>query len=141
MDKKLYWGAISFASIGLLVSVYMAIYKFTANDAMCLGSGECAIVNASRYSEIYGIPLGVIGALGYIAIMGALLIEKRHPLGKEYGNMLAMGMAFAGFLFSMYLMYISHNVIQATCPFCVASAVSITLCFILTLIRFVRTEN
>jgi uncharacterized membrane protein len=119
----------------------MAIYKITENNAMCLGSGGCASINASRYSELYGIPLGIIGAVGYAGILLMLWLEKRHPLGKEYGNMAAMGMAFAGFIFSMYLMYLSYYVIKATCPFCVASAISITLCFILTFIRFARAEN
>lgn len=141
MDKKLYWGVITSALIGFAVSVYMAIYKLTDNEAMCLGSGECSIVNDSRYSEIYGIPLGIVGALGYAAILFVLWLEKNHPIGKEYGNMLTMGITFAGTLFSMYLMYISHYVIQATCPFCVASAIAMTLCFVLSLIRFLRTEN
>ncbi|MDX9991676.1 MAG: vitamin K epoxide reductase family protein [Anaerolineales bacterium] len=141
MDKKLYWSAITFALSGLAISIYMAIYKITENNAMCLGSGGCASINASRYSELYGIPLGVIGAVGYAGILLMLWLEKRHPLAKEYGNMAAMGMSFAGFIFSIYLMYLSFYVIKATCPFCVASAISITLCFILTFIRFVRAEN
>lgn len=141
MDKKLYWAAIVSALAGAAVSIYMTIYKLTDNNAMCLGSGDCATVNASKYSEIYGIPLGVIGFVCYAAILLVLWLQNRHPLLKEYGNTLAMGMSFAGFIYSMYLMYISTYVIQATCPFCVVSAVAITLCFAFTFIRFIRGEN
>jgi len=141
MDKKLYWGAIISAVAGAAVSIYMTIYKLTDNNSMCLGSGDCATVNASKYSEVYGIPLGVIGLIGYAGILLVLWLEKRHPLGKEYGNLLAMGMSFAGFVYSLYLTYLELYVIKAICPFCVASAVAITLCFIFTFIRFVRGEN
>jgi len=141
MDKKLYWGAIISAVAGAAVSIYMTIYKLTDNNSMCLGSGDCATVNASKYSEVYGIPLGVIGLAGYAGILLVLWLEKRHPLGKEYGNLLAMGMSFAGFIYSLYLTYLELYVIKAICPFCVASAVAITLCFIFTFIRFVRGEN
>jgi uncharacterized membrane protein len=141
MDKKLYWGAFASAVAGLAVAIYMAIYKLTDNNAMCMGSGDCATVNASKYSELYGIPLGIIGAVGFAAILLMLWLEKRHPLFLEYGNMLAMGMSFAGFIYSIYLTYLEFFVIKAICPFCVASAVAITLCFILTFIRFARGEN
>lgn len=141
MDKKLYWATIIAALTGLAVSIYMAIYKITDNNAMCMGSGDCATVNASKYSEVYGIPLGVIGAIGFGAILLVLFLEKRHPLGKEYGNMLAMGMSFGGFIYSIYLTYLELYVIKAICPFCVASAIAITLCFIFTFTRFVRAEN
>lgn len=141
MDKKLYWGTIIAALVGAAVSIYMTIYKLTDNNTMCLGSGDCATVNASKYSEIYGIPLGVIGLVGYAGIFLVLWLEKNHPLFKDYGNMLAMGMSFAGFIYSIYLTYLEIYVIKAICPFCVASAVAITLCFAFTFIRFLRGEN
>jgi uncharacterized membrane protein len=141
MDKKLYWGTIIAALVGAAVSIYMTIYKLTDNNTMCLGSGDCATVNASKYSEIYGIPLGVIGLVGYAGILLVLWLEKNHPLFKDYGNMLAMGMSFAGFIYSIYLTYLEIYVIKAICPFCVASAVAITLCFAFTFIRFLRGES
>ena len=67
MDKWLYRISGVLALIGLAVSIYMTIYKVTANDAMCLGSGDCSTVNASRYSEVYGIPVATIGIAGYFA--------------------------------------------------------------------------
>ena len=77
MDKWLYRISIALTVIGLFVSIYMTIYKVTSNDAMCLGSGDCSIVNASRYAEVYGIPVAVIGIAGYFAI---LILRKERPL-------------------------------------------------------------
>ena len=69
MDKWLYRASVALAVLGLLVSIYMTIYKVTSNDSMCLGSGDCSTVNASHYSEVNGIPVAVFGVLGYAAIL------------------------------------------------------------------------
>jgi uncharacterized membrane protein len=140
MDKKLYWSAIVVSVIGIGISIYMTIFKLTSNDAMCLGNGGCSVVNASRYSEINGIPVAVFGLAGYFAIMAALLLEPRLKFFKENGNLLAFGMSLTGVLFTAYLTYLEIYVIKAICPFCVASAIAISLVFILTLIRLVRSE-
>jgi len=49
--------SVAVSVLGLLVAIYMTIYKITSNDKMCLGSGDCSTVNASRYSEVNGIPV------------------------------------------------------------------------------------
>ena len=77
MDKKLYWISIALASLGVLVSIYMTVFKLTSNNAMCLGSGDCSTVNASPYSSVYGIPVAFVGVLGYAAILGILELEMR----------------------------------------------------------------
>ena len=76
MDKWLYRISVSLAVLGLLVAVYMTIYKITSNDSMCLGSGDCSTVNASRYSEVNGIPVAIIGVLGYLAILVVHYMER-----------------------------------------------------------------
>jgi uncharacterized membrane protein len=80
MDKWLYRVSAILVVIGLLVSIYMTIYKVTSNDALCLGSGDCSTVNASRYSEVYGIPLRLLALLipGYPA--GALVRKRISSL-------------------------------------------------------------
>jgi len=77
MEKWLYRTSIILVIIGLLVSIYMTIYKVTSNDALCLGSGDCSTVNASRYSEVYGIPVATIGIAGYFAILLVHWYERR----------------------------------------------------------------
>ena len=69
MDKRLKQVIVGFAVLGLLVSIYMTIYKLTNNESMCIGSGGCSIVNASGYSEVNGIPVAAIGVFGYLSIL------------------------------------------------------------------------
>lgn len=138
MDKWLYRISVILVVIGLIVSVYMTIYKATSNDAMCLGSGDCASVNASRYSEVYGIPVASVGIAGYFAILLVLWYERRDKFFETNGPMLIFGMSLTGFLFTVYLIYIELAVLSALCPFCLVSQVTMTLVFFISIIRLVR---
>lgn len=139
MDKKLYWLSIALACLGVLVSIYMTIYKLTSNNAMCLGSGDCSTVNASKYSMVYGIPVAFVGVLGYAAILGLLVLEKRAGEFFAKNSTLAIfGLAVTGFAFTLYLVYLEIFVIKALCPFCITSQITMTILFIITIVRLVR---
>jgi len=138
MDKRLTQITIALAIIGLLVSIYMTVFKFTGNTNMCVGSGGCTVVNSSPYSEVNGIPVAVIGIIGYIAILGTLWFERRPGFFKDNGNMIFFGLSLMGFLFTVWLIYVEIALIQALCPFCLTSQVVMTTIFILSVIRVVK---
>jgi uncharacterized membrane protein len=138
MDKRITQITVALAILGLLVSIYMTVYKVTSNDRMCLGSGDCSTVNASRYSEVNGIPVALIGVLGYAAILGIHWLERRNDFFEANGGMILFGISLIGFFFTLWLIYVEIALIKALCPFCVASQVTMTLIFILSVIRVVR---
>jgi uncharacterized membrane protein len=142
MEKRLSQLAILLTVVGLLVSVYMTIYKVTSNDSMCIGSGDCKTVNASRYSEVnlagFNIPVAVLGVAGYAAILGVLLFERKMDVLEQNGSLVFFGLSLMGFLFTLYLIYVEIALIRALCPFCLASQAVMTIIFILSVIRVVR---
>lgn len=138
MDNRLRQIVIALALIGLLVSVYMTIYSFTANDNMCIGSKDCSIVNASRYSKINGIPVALLGVIGYASIVGIHWLERRNDFFELNGSMIFFGVSLIGFLFTLWLVYVEIALIKAFCPFCIASQVTMALIFILSVVRVVR---
>jgi uncharacterized membrane protein len=142
MEKRLSQLAILLTVIGLLVSVYMTIYKITSNDSMCIGSGDCKTVNQSRYSEVtiggVRIPVAVLGVVGYTAILAVLLFAQRVNFLQQNGSLAFFGLSLMGFLFTLYLIYVEIALIKAFCPFCVTSQVTMTLIFILSVIRVAR---
>ncbi|MBN1451738.1 MAG: vitamin K epoxide reductase family protein [Anaerolineales bacterium] len=138
MDNWLYRISVILVVVGLLVSIYMTVYKLTDNDAMCLGSGDCSTVNASRYSEVYGIPVAVVGIAGYFAILLVHWYEQRDKFFEKNGPMLIFGMALTGFLFTLYLIYVEFAILKAICPFCLASQIAMTIIFIISVVRLVR---
>lgn len=138
MNKQLSQLAIGLTILGLLVSIYMTIYKLTDNEKMCIGSGGCSVVNASRYSEINGIPVAVLGVVGYSAILAVLFLEKKVGFFKENGSMIFFGLSLTGFLFTLYLIYVEVALLQEYCPFCITSQAAMTVIFILSVIRLVQ---
>ena len=138
MDKWLYRASLALVVIGLLVSIYMTIYKLTSNDSVCLGAGDCSTVNASIYSEVNNIPVAAIGILGYLAILGVLLFENRNSFLRQNGTLLIFGMALTGFLFTIWLIYVEIALLKAICPFCVTSQVAMTIIFIIAVIRLIK---
>jgi uncharacterized membrane protein len=138
MEKRLQQITIALAIIGLLVSIYMTIYKLTSNEAMCIGSTGCSEVNASRYSEINGIPVAVLGVVGYAAILALLFLEQRPGFFQQNGTMMFFGVSLVGFLFTIYLIYLEIALIKAYCPFCLASQAAMIAIFIISVIRLAR---
>ena len=138
MDKRLSQLTFALVILGLLVSIYMTIFKITSNENMCVGSKDCSIVNASRYSEINKIPVAVIGVGGYTALLAILLLERRPGFIKQNATMLFFALSLLGFFFTVYLIFVEIVLIKAYCPFCITSQVAMTLIFILSVIRLVK---
>jgi uncharacterized membrane protein len=120
----------------------MTIYAITSNNNMCIGSQDCSVVNASKYSKItiagFKIPVAVLGVAGYASILAVLLFERKMDFLQQNGTLVFFGISLMGFLFTLYLIYVEVALIRAYCPFCIASQSAMTLIFILSVIRVVR---
>lgn len=127
------------AIIGLIDSVYLAWVKYADQYALCGPIGDCESVNTSQYSEIYGIPIALLGAGAYLVIVVLLLAEKRNEFMHEYSPLLVFGLSLIGVLYSIYLTYIEIAVLQAICPYCVISAIVLVLLLVFSTIRLVQT--
>lgn len=134
--------AITATVIGLADSVYLTVEKLTQNQSMCLpGIGDCWSVSTSIYSEVFGIPVSLFGVLAYILILGLLVRNENSFLSGTVRDQLFFGVTLAGFVYSIYLTYLEIAVIKAVCPFCVISAVMMTILFVCSLIRLVQNQS
>ena len=138
MNKRFSQLTMALIVVGFLVSLYMTIYKITSNESMCIGSKDCAVVNASRYSEVNNVPVALIGMAGYGVLLAILWLEKRPGFFQQNGSMIFFGISLIGFFFTLYLVYVEIALIKAFCPFCIASQVSMTLIFILSVVRLIK---
>jgi len=138
MDKRLKQVTIALSILGLLVAIYMTIFKLTNNEKMCIGSGGCTIVNSSGYSEIRGIPVAVVGVLGYLSILAVFYLERKPGFFQTNGTMIQFTITLTGFLFTVWLVFVEVALIKAYCPFCITSQVAMTIIFILTVIRVIK---
>jgi uncharacterized membrane protein len=128
--------SLIFTILGFVDSIYLTYIKVSNNQAACIqGIGDCWTVNTSKYSEIFGIPVALLGAFVY-ALLGIILIfGKKKDYLSNAALMAIFGISFTGTIYSIYLTYIEIAVIRALCPFCVVSLVLMTGIFILSINR------
>ena len=136
--RKLYIASVVLALLGLTDATYLTLLKFTHHEAMCAGVGDCYTVNTSPYAEIHGVPIALLGALAYLAILGLLWLERHHPWGQAYGTLAEFALIFAGVLYSAYLTYLEAEVIHAFCPYCLLSATILLFLLVLAIIRLLN---
>lgn len=129
------WSVPISAIGGLVVAGYLTFVESTGTEAVCGPSGGCATVQSSRFAILFGIlPIGILGLIGYVAILVAWLVWQFGPdTTKKVASLAIWGMGVFGVLFSIYLTFLEPFVIGATCMWCIASAVfMITLLLVST---------
>ena len=124
------------AVAGIGIATYLTYVHYADVEAFCVaGGGGCEKVQTSEYAELAGIPVAVLGLIGYVLILGSLWVPGDG--GKLAGAVLAL----SGFGFSAYLTYRELFTIDAICQWCVASAVVMTALAALTVWRLVRLDE
>lgn len=110
---------------GLVVAGYLTFIETTSGDVVCGPSGGCSAVQTSRYATLFGfLPIGVLGLMGYVAILSAWIALQVGPVAtKKLASLALWGMCIFGVLFSAYLTFLEPFVIGATCMWCIVSAV------------------
>ena len=137
-SEPLWLASVLLALAGAADSAYLAFLKFTGTVAACSDIGDCEAVNNSKYAEIGGIPLALLGLLGYLAILAFLILETQFPSWRDGLHLGVFGFTLAGAIYSVYLTYIEIFVLHAICPYCVVSAVVMLLLFAISIIRLRR---
>ncbi len=119
----------SIAILGILDTAYLTWVKLS-NNGVC-GAEACERVLTSAYANIGDIPLTGLGLVSYLAVaimaFAPMLFDpKTNKAGhKQINELTWLGLLLAGIgmtVFSGYLVYLLTFVIQAACPFCIASA-------------------
>ena len=119
--------AIIVALAGLADSVYLTVHHFTAEPVPCSLIEGCEMVLTSQWAEFQGVPLALIGALGYfIAFSLALLTIYGYRTWPLFGIQVTI-MAIV----SAVLVYIQAAWIGAFCQFCLISAATSVLLFLI----------
>lgn len=133
-DRRLWIAILVLSLIGIGVAGYLTYVHYAGLKVLCLSSGGCETVQASRYAKLDGVPVALLGLAGYVGIFGSLAVRG------EAGRIAGFAIALIGFGFSMYLSYRELFTIKAICQWCVSSALIMTVLAVLTAIRAVRYE-
>ncbi len=126
---------IVLATIGLGVASYLTYVHYAGIKPACTAGESCTKVQTSIYSELAGVPVALIGLIGYVVILGSLLAPET-----ETTRFATVAFTVVGFGFSCYLTGRELFSIHAICEWCVSSAVIMTLLMCLSVWRFLRGD-
>jgi uncharacterized membrane protein len=118
---------------GAGIAGYLTYVHYAGINPVCSAGGSCEKVQTSVYSELAGMPVALIGVLGYLAILGLLLAPESETL-----KFAMTTLTLVGFAFSAYLTYRELYSIHAICEWCASSAVILTVMAPLSVWRFLR---
>lgn len=116
-------GTTTAGGLGVVVSGYLTQQHVNPGDAVC-NAGEvfnCDVVNTSEFSEVFGVPIALLGAGFYAAIT---VVSVLGWLGREGFAKASVVVGFAGLVGSvvaLYLMWASGAALGAWCLFCIAT--------------------
>jgi uncharacterized membrane protein len=122
--------------VGLGVASYLTYVHYSGIKPACSLGGSCEKVQTSAYSHLAGVPVALMGLIGYVAIMILLLAPET-----ETTRFATVAVTTVGFGFSAYLTYRELFSIHAVCEWCVSSAVILTLLVSLAVWRFLLGDE
>jgi len=105
---------------GIAVSSVSLQHHFAKSKTAYCDFGNtfnCDIVNRSEYSSVFGIPVALIGMLGYGSVLGLATVYRER---RETPSLIFAG-AMAGLGFALYLTYIEARVLGVWCIMCLSS--------------------
>lgn len=120
------------ALAGILVSSFSLYHHFSKSKTSFCDIGQsfnCDLVNRSRYSMFHGIPVALLGILGYLLILSLATVYRE----KAETPFILGGTTLAALGFALYLTYIEAFVLHAWCILCLSSLALIVIATVLSL--------
>jgi uncharacterized membrane protein len=127
-DRRLRVAVAALALAGAGIAAYLTYARFTHAAIIC-ATGGCETVQSSRYAELLGIPVALLGLAAYIFVLGTAFFGA--PLARVAGAATAV----AGVLFGAYLLLVQLFVIESLCQWCAASDVVLSFLAVACLLR------
>lgn len=128
------------AIAGIAVSSVSLYHHYgTSKSAYCdFGATfNCDIVNRSIYSVVLGVPVALVGVMGYAAILMLSTLYRKKP---ETPAVLLLG-SLAGLGFALYLTYVEKFMLAVWCILCLSSLSMIFLIAVLASVLLAHSKR
>jgi uncharacterized membrane protein len=128
------------AVLGVVVSsVSLQHHYAKSKTAYCdFGTAfNCDVVNRSDYSEILGIPVALIGMLGYGAVLGLATLYRQR---RDAPALIFAG-AGAGLCFALYLTYVEARLLGVWCILCLSSLAVIVAITVISAVLWRKSRS
>ena len=120
------------AFLGFADAMYLTANHYFGVPLLCGPLHGCDIVTNSVYSEILGVPVALLGVFYYVAVFAVSILALEYN-SRLYAK-IACVMTILGFGGSIYFVTLMAFVLHAWCLYCLGSATTSTILFILGMI-------
>jgi uncharacterized membrane protein len=118
---------ISLSAFGIFLATYL-FYNFLTKPAFesCYINSvvNCDAITKGSLSTLIGIPVSLIGLVGYIVILISSILKKKKT---------ALGMSTFGIVFCLYITIQEVFILHVICPVCLTCQTVMLLVFIFAL--------
>ena len=116
------------ASVGAAIAAYLTYVHYSHTAPICVNGG-CETVQKSKYAELAGVPVALLGLLAYIGIIVTTALRGTAAA------FAAVVISFVGVAFSGYLLWAQLGPIGAICQWCLGNDVVISIVAVLCVAR------
>lgn len=126
LSKEKIWKTLIVLSIiGIFLAIYL-FYNFLTKPLIesCYINTtiNCDAVTKGSLSTLFGIPVALIGLVGYITIFLSSIFRKK---------LLVLGMSTFGMVFCLFITYQELFVLKVVCPVCLTCQLVMLIVFLL----------
>jgi vitamin-K-epoxide reductase (warfarin-sensitive) len=122
--RRLNFAIALLAVLGVAISSFSLQRHFSRSRTSFCDIGQsfnCDLVNRSPYSVVAGVPVALIGIVGYLLILALATVYREKA---ETPVMLLIA-SLAGLGFALYLTYVEARILYAWCVLCLSSLATI----------------
>lgn len=121
------------AVAGLGIAAYLTVLHYAHVSPVCI-SGGCEKVQKSSYAELAGIPVALLGMIGYVILIACAALRGVSAA------LIGAVTALVGVCFSAYLLWAQLGPIGAVCQWCLANDAIMLALAVLCTLRALREQ-
>lgn len=120
--------------VGIGIAAYLTYVHYAHVSPVCT-TGGCEKVQKSKYAELGGVPVALLGLVAYVLLLGTAAVRG------VTAAFAAVLLALVGVGFSGYLLWAQLGPIGAICQWCVGNDVTIAVVAALCVVRMLTEQT
>jgi uncharacterized membrane protein len=120
--------------VGIAIASYLTYVHYAHTSPVCT-TGGCEKVQKSKYAELGGAPVALLGLIAYLTLFGIAFLRGVNAATA------GVFVAAAGVVFSGYLLWAQLGPIDAICQWCLGNDVTIAVVAALYVVRLLTDEG
>ena len=120
--------------VGIAIAAYLTYVHYAHTSPICT-TGGCETVQKSKYAELGGVPVALLGLVTYVVLLGLAFVRG---LTAAFAGVLV---AFVGVAFSGYLLWAQLGPIGAICQWCLGNDLTIAVVATLCVVRMLTEQT